>query len=48
MRQILRGVGLDGVLVQRVAAAAADAQILRRLQEGRGHRQGQSFWDADG
>ena len=30
---------LQGVLVERIAPTAADAQILRRLQEGLGHRQ---------
>ena len=39
VRQVVDVVGLNRVLVQRVAAAAADAQILRRLQEGGGHGQ---------
>ena len=39
MRQIRHVVGLDGVLVERIAAAAADAQILRRLQKRGGDRQ---------
>ena len=39
MRQIVNVVGLNGVLIQRAAAASADAQILRRLQKCRGDRQ---------
>ena len=39
MGQVLHIVRLQGVLVERIAASAADAQILRRLQKGRGHGQ---------
>ena len=39
MGQVAHVVGLQRVLVERVAAAAADAQILRRLQKGLGHGQ---------
>ena len=35
MRQILNVVSLDRVLIERIAASAADAQILCRLQERR-------------
>ena len=39
MGEIAHVVRLDRVLVERIAAAAADAQILRGLQKGRGHGQ---------
>ncbi len=39
MGQIGHVIGLQRVLVERVAATAADAQILRRLQKGRGNRE---------
>ena len=39
VREVGNVVGLNGVLVERVAAAAADAEILDGLQEGGGHGQ---------
>ena len=36
--QFLRAVGLEGVLVKRVAAAPTDAQVLRGLEKHRGNR----------
>ena len=39
MGQIVDAVGLNGVLIQRAAAASSDAQILRGLQKGRSNGQ---------